>query len=141
MPKILIVEDDDVIRTMIATALRREPVVVDVARDGAEALEKMRLTRFGVILVDLMMPRVSGFELIEAMRSELPQPRPIVFVMTASDDVGFHDLDPDIVAGVLRKPFDIQRLVEIVRDCALLFREHRDALQEPPHRDETRPGA
>ena len=135
MPNVLVVEDDDALRAMVLAALRREPLTVDSARDGVEALERIRNGRYAVVIIDLMMPRMNGFELIEALTAELPRPRPVVFVMTAYDDASFRDLDPDVVAGVLRKPFDVERLAEMVRDCALLFRDLRDGA-EATARDE-----
>ena len=121
LPKVLIVEDDAAIRTMLAAALRREAVSVDAAPDGAVALELMRVNAYAVVIVDLMMPRMNGFDLLEAMRAEVPTPRPVIFVMTACDETAFRGLDPDLVHGVLRKPFDVERLVEMICDCAALF--------------------
>lgn len=117
-PKVLIVEDDPGIRTLLTAALRREPLEIEVAIDGADALRKARLTAYSVILLDLMMPRMTGPEFLVAFREARPQADPIIIVMTAGDDSQIVRLGPKAVHGVIRKPFDIQRLVEMVRDCA-----------------------
>ena len=63
-PRILVVEDDDVIRTLLVTALRSEPFNVDAANDGAAGLELTSRCEYAVIILDLMMPRISGFEFL-----------------------------------------------------------------------------
>jgi CheY-like chemotaxis protein len=119
--QVLIVEDDDVIRNMLFRAFQREGLFVETARDGIDALEMLRRTRFAVVIVDLMMPRMSGFELLAAIRTELLRPLPIIFVMTAYDDTVVRELESDIVAGVIHKPFDLEQLITLVRDCALAW--------------------
>jgi CheY-like chemotaxis protein len=116
--QVLIVEDDDVIRNMLLRAFERHGIQADAARDGVEALEMLRRKPFAVVIVDLMMPRMSGFELLIAMRAELLRPLPIVFVMTAYDDAVVRNLESDIVAGIIHKPFDLEHLIALVRDCA-----------------------
>lgn len=118
LPSVLIVEDDASICKMLLAALSREPLQVDCARDGAEALEKMAATSYAVVLLDLMLPRVSGFSVLEELASR-PLPRPMIFVISAFDDLTLGRLDARVVHGILRKPFDLERLVELVRECAL----------------------
>ena len=85
----------------------------------------LRAVSYAVVIVDLMMPRMNGFQLLDALATDPPQPRPVIFVMTAFDDIALRQLDSELVHGVLRKPFDIERLVEMAVDCALLFRDSR----------------
>jgi CheY-like chemotaxis protein len=117
-PAILIVEDDPTIRGMLVSALRREPLHVESAVDGVEALEKLRAGNFAVIIVDLMMPRMDGFTFVEEAQRLRKQPRPIVFVMSAYDDAMLHRLEADCVHAFIRKPFDIALLVDLVHGCA-----------------------
>jgi CheY-like chemotaxis protein len=124
-PRVLIIEDDDVIRTMLLAAFRKESVHVDGARDGLDGLNCLRAAPYAVVLLDLMMPRMSGFELLDTIAEDGGLPRPVLFVMTAYDDAALHRLDSSIVHGVIRKPFDLERLVEVVRDCAHLYEELR----------------
>jgi DNA-binding response OmpR family regulator len=116
-PKVLVVEDDTAIRTLLAVAFRREPLLVDLAEDGMAALDLLSKNDYAVIIVDMMMPRMDG----EAFLTSLPghlRKRPIVFAMTAYDDSLIRRIPANVVHGWIRKPFDLQRLVSIVRDCA-----------------------
>jgi DNA-binding response OmpR family regulator len=118
-PKILVVEDDDAIRALLIAALRREPFDVHAAVNGAEALTLTRSTEYAVILLDLMMPLVTGVEFLEAFHETNPNSRTVVFVMTAFDDATVRHIAPNLVHGIVRKPFDVPQLVAMVREVAL----------------------
>jgi two-component system response regulator AtoC len=121
LPRILIVEDDVAIRGMLTAALGREALTVDTAGDGVAALEKLAAATYAVIIVDLMMPRMDGYAFLDAFR-ELKLPlRPLIFVMTAYDDVALLKLDATLVHGYLKKPFDVAQVVKLVRDAAALL--------------------
>ena len=83
-PKILIVDDDDAIRTMVERVLKREQFEVDSARDGFEAIEKLTHNDYGTVLLDLMMPRVDGHGVLHYLESQRNAPKPWVIVMTAN---------------------------------------------------------
>jgi len=117
-PRILVADDDQAIRQLIHTIMRRERLHVDAAADGAEAIEKLRENDYAVILVDLMMPRVDGFGVIEHLRQHPPRFKPVVLVISAYADQKFKQVDPDIVSGVIRKPFEVADIGAIVRLCA-----------------------
>lgn len=132
-PKILIVEDDNAIRTLLVAALRREPLDVHTAADGVIALEHLRLHRYAVVLLDLMLPRLNGYELLEGLDDVIPSSTPpVVIVMTAFDATAVKRLGSMRVQAILHKPFDIERLVEIIRDCALLYQQQLESAHVPP---------
>jgi CheY-like chemotaxis protein len=114
--RILIVDDDDAIRALLLTVLRKRGFDVDTARNGVEALERCSRCHYSLLLLDLMMPRMSGWELLEQLAPRIKETRsPLVIVLTAGlDPVG---LDPDVVIGAMRKPFDIPMLMEMVLGC------------------------
>ena len=131
-PKILIVEDDRAIRTLLVAALRHEPLDVHTAPDGLAALEQVRANDYAVILLDLMLPRVNGFEFLESVEGVLqPGSAPVIIVMTAFDGTAVKRLRSMRVQAILHKPFDVERVVEMVRDCALLHQEHVEGLAAP----------
>jgi DNA-binding response OmpR family regulator len=136
-PKVLVVEDDAAIRGLVAAALRREPLLVDVAADGVEALELVRSHDYAVIITDLMLPRLDGAGFVEAFIRLRPNAGSVVFVMTAFDDqTAVRRLGPSVHA-IIRKPFDITRFVEMIRECAHLRHAHGIAgelLMPPPQR-------
>lgn len=126
LPRILIVEDDVAIRGLLAAALGREALTVDTAGDGVAALERLATAAYAVIIVDLMMPRMDGYAFLDAFR-ELRLPlRPLIFVMTAYDDVALLKLDATLVHGYLKKPFDVEHVVKLVRDAAALLQPAED---------------
>ncbi|HEX2060510.1 MAG TPA: response regulator [Thermoanaerobaculia bacterium] len=115
--RVLVADDDFSIRQLVCTIVRREGLEVDCAADGAEAIEKLREHDYAVILLDLMMPRVDGFGVIEHLRQHMPERKPVVLVITAYADQKFKEVDPMIVAGVIRKPFEVADLGNLVRLC------------------------
>jgi DNA-binding response OmpR family regulator len=118
-PKVLVVEDDDAIRALLVAALRREPFEVHAAMNGAEALTFTRASEYAVILLDLMMPTLSGVEFLQAFHETDPKSRTVVFVMTAFDDVMVRHVAPNLVHGIVRKPFDVPQLVSMVREVVM----------------------
>lgn len=123
LPLVLVIEDDDAIRSLLVAALRREPVEVHSASNGAEALDLTRAADYAVILLDLMMPTVSGPEFLAAFHEQRPETKTVVFLMTAFDDVTVRRLNPMLVHGIIRKPFDIPQLVTMVREVVRIRRD------------------
>ena len=118
-PKVLVVEDDDAIRALLVAALRREPFEVHAAVNGSDALTRTRAAEYAVILLDLMMPIVTGVEFLQAFHEADPASRTVVFVMTAFDDVTIRHIAPNLVHGIVHKPFDVPQLVAMVREVVL----------------------
>jgi DNA-binding response OmpR family regulator len=135
-PKVLIVEDDAAIRALLVAALKREPLDVHVAADGLEALECVRANNYAVILLDLMMPRVSGYEFLTAYEQlHANKIKPVVFVMTAFDASMVRKLSTGTVHAIVNKPFNVEQVVEMVRDCANVHQQHtgkQDAAEDAP---------
>ena len=115
--RVLVADDDQSIRQLVCTIVRREGLDVDCVSDGAEAIEKLATHEYAVILLDLMMPRVDGFGVIEYLKSHRPSHKPVILVITAYADQRFKEVDADIVAGVIRKPFEVSDLGNLVRLC------------------------
>lgn len=120
---VLVVDDDRAIRELLLAVIRREGLSVDIAGDGDAAIEHLRKKRYRVIVLDLMMPRLSGWEVIGWLRSN-PEYRPrTVIISTAADRNVLADLDPEIVNAIFVKPFDVGELGSYVRACAELPHE------------------
>lgn len=114
----MVADDDHSIRQLVYTIVRREGVEVDCVSDGQEAIDQLQRHEYAIILLDLMMPRVDGFGVIEWLKNHPQSTKPVVLVITAYADQRFKEVDPDMVAGVLRKPFDVIELGNLVRLCA-----------------------
>ena len=118
-PRILIADDDASIRQLLTTIVKRERLSVDAAVDGEDAIQKLQEHEYSVILLDLMMPHVDGFGVIDYLRAHPQKTKPVVLVITAYADQKFKRVDPEVVAGVIRKPFEIAELGGLVRLCAV----------------------
>jgi CheY-like chemotaxis protein len=117
LQRILVADDDQSIRQLVSTIVKRERFIVDAAADGLEAIECLKQHAYAVILLDLMMPRLDGFGVIDWLRKNPPLIKPIVLVITAYADQRFKEVDSEIVSGVLRKPFEVAELGDLVRAC------------------------
>ena len=113
--RILIVDDDEAIRQLLCTILSRRGFAVDTARNGIEALACLRTCAYAAMLLDLMMPVKSGYDVLTELKNTEAARRPIVFVLTAGASV--RDLDPEVVAGTIRKPFYVEMLLDMVTAC------------------------
>lgn len=111
--RILIVEDDRAIRSLLVTMMRRQGISADTAEDGAEGLACLERHHYRVVLLDAMMPRMSGYEFLEHIKDRAD--RPLIFLLTASHSP--RNYDPELVAGTIRKPFDVELLTKIVSAC------------------------
>ena len=116
---VLIVDDDLMIRGLLGTVLGRYGVLCEFAEDGQEAIARIDGGGYSAILLDLMMPRVDGFGVIDHLRktgNETP-----VLVVTAAGAARTGILDPHVVKAVLLKPFEIFQLVDSVVALCVAF--------------------
>lgn len=123
LQRILVADDDQSIRQLVSTIVKRERFTVDAAADGLEAIACLQQHAYAVILLDLMMPRLDGFGVIEWLRRNPPLIKPIILVITAYADQRFKEVDSEIVSGVLHKPFEVAELGDLVRSCVNGFTE------------------
>lgn len=123
----LVADDDQSIRQLLCTIVKRERFAADCVPDGLHAIDMIGQHEYSLILLDLMMPRVDGFGVIEYLESHPPPHKPIVLVITAYADQKFKQVDPNVVAGVLRKPFEIAELGGLIRACVEGFEDARRA--------------
>jgi CheY-like chemotaxis protein len=117
-PLVLVVDDNEATCTLVSALLQRE-FAVEVAVNGAEAIEKIQQVRYAAVLLDLRMPEVDGFGVLEFLAAERPDVLPKVLVVTAALSVPELDrVRKHPVAGVVAKPFDVDTLLAAVRQCA-----------------------
>ena len=111
--RVLVVDDEPPIRALVAKIVERAGHPVDVARDGAEAIEKIEAHPYSVVVVDLMMPNVDGYGLIDYLKARSGS-RPAIIVISAGDTAALRRLDGSVVHSILRKPFDIDVLGDLI---------------------------
>ena len=122
-PKILVVDDEPAVLQALSRAFALESYAVSVANDGGEALEALAGERFDAVVLDVMMPGVSGLEVCRRLRAS--GDRSPVLMLTARDAID------DRVAGLdagaddyLVKPFALRELMARMR---ALLRRHDSA--------------
>src|ERR1700704_260753 len=113
-PTILVVDDEQSYRDALAVALRREGFLVEVAADGMEALERFEASRPSLVLLDVMLPRMSGVDVCRELRARGTR-IPIVMVTARNAEI-------DAVVGLevgaddyVTKPFRLRELIARVR--------------------------
>jgi CheY-like chemotaxis protein len=106
----LVVDDDPGIRVLVSRILTKHGFIVDTVRDGAEAIEKLLEHDYGLITLDLMMPRIDGFAVVKYLGEHQPEKLKKVIVMTAFGAKAMEKLSPS-VEHFIEKPFDIDRLL------------------------------
>jgi len=111
--RILLVDDDPAIRRMLTRLLAGEGYNVSPATNGAEALEFARRADFDLVLLDLNMPRLNGWETYERLNSQKAPPP--VIVITARPNQHFTAQAAGIGA-LMEKPLDLQKLLTTIRD-------------------------
>jgi DNA-binding response OmpR family regulator len=113
----LVVEDDPAIRRLVEKILTRKNVLIDTASDGRAAMEKLRSIPYSIVILDLMVPEVNGFEVIEFLKTEkIAVP---VAVVSAVSQQALTQLDLDVVKLVISKPFDVDEFTKaILSVCA-----------------------
>ena len=115
---VLVVDDDDAIRTLISRVLLRADYDVAQAGNGSEALVKLRARRFQTVVLDLMMPVMSGFEVVEYLRTNEDAGAPCIVVVSAAGERDLQSITSPLVRSVLRKPFDLPELLAAVAKCS-----------------------
>lgn len=112
-PAILVVDDEPAIRELLRIAVERRGVRVATACGGADAINQLGDSRFCAIILDLVMPRGSGHDVLRFL-GERGQPTPPVIVLSASGDRTTSSLDPALVTAILQKPFDLEFIVDVI---------------------------
>lgn len=114
--RVLVVDDEPDIVEFLSTVLRDEGYPTSAARDGIDALESIRETRPALVILDLMMPRMTGFEVLDALRQRPISPRPSVIVLSAKSS--HEDILTALEKGAddfIPKPFDLEDLLLRIR--------------------------
>lgn len=116
-PRVLIADDDDAIRTLVVRVLHRAGFDPVEAADGQYAIEQLDAGAFDALVLDLMMPRVDGFGVVEHLIQTRPLMLEKTLVMTAfpraAVRVRLHHL-----CRIVSKPFEMEELLQLVRACA-----------------------
>lgn len=112
---ILIVDDDDLLSEMLKMTLELEGYAVATAPNGAVGMELVKAHQFGLIILDLVMPKMDGVKFLRVMNDTIDE-RPPVLVISASAGNQLGDQHKALgVVGIARKPLDPAGIVSRVR--------------------------
>jgi CheY-like chemotaxis protein len=114
--RVLVVDDDLGIRRLARIVLTREGCTVDEAKNGYEAILAINEQRYDVMVLDLMMPVLSGVEVIRHLEDSGTR-RCFVVMMSAASEREIAKITSEVVHSVVRKPFDVADLVRAVNQC------------------------
>jgi two-component system OmpR family response regulator/two-component system response regulator QseB len=116
--KILVVEDEPLIGWSVSKALRKAGLWVDHVDTGEKAVQKLRSTTYDLVLTDLKLPQINGFEVASVAKSvsgSIP-----VIVISAMDERIIHlELEKGVVDFYIEKPFDLDEMTSVVLRFAL----------------------
>lgn len=118
VPEVLVVEDDATTQMLLIAVIRRLGYRATVAGDGAAAMALLAARLFDAIVLDLILPKVSGFDLLRHLESTSPAMMKRIIVLTAAPDVTTRDCAQlKQIAAFLRKPVDIDVLATTIYAC------------------------
>lgn len=128
--KILIVDDEKEITNGLCLFLKKEGYEVSAAFDGKQALQKIKDDDPDIVILDLMMPKLNGFEVLERMRKECTDKWRPVIIMSAKDEMDSwrkcHDLEADLY---LTKPCSIDDILHGITTMLSLIPIHKPQSQ------------
>lgn len=117
---VLIVEDDPALGRLLRTLMVRERLGVEVVTRGDAALRAIESGRYRVIVLDLALPGMSGFEIVRHLARERPELLRRIIVVTAVAQTQLEHFEhKSAICSLIRKPFDLSEFMQTVRECIL----------------------
>lgn len=116
--RILVVDDDLAIRVLLEAVLTRMGFTTDLAEDGEKGLGAIEQKGiYDLILLDLMMPNINGYEFLSRIEQMEPADRPHIIVFTAAGQRGVEKIPPNAVCNSILKPFDLHSFIDLIGSC------------------------
>jgi DNA-binding response OmpR family regulator len=116
--RILVADDDRALQILLNVILSRAGFEVDFASNGRIALAKAMGDSYDAIMLDLILPDVSGNEILQQLEQSRPDSLKKVIILTGASLGVVDQIDGHKVHAVLRKPFDIQDVIRLTAECA-----------------------
>jgi two-component system, OmpR family, response regulator len=135
-PRVLIIEDQDVLRVMLFTILRQQPLAVDTAVSSDTAMAKVQTCDYALILIDMNLENGEAASFLSRFREA--RPGATTFVIAVRDPNKDEMFDSSIVSAVLNKPLEIDTLAQVVRECAIVVPPPEDPQPCPPAESDVR---
>jgi DNA-binding NtrC family response regulator len=134
--RVLIIEDNDVLRVMLFTILRHQPLAVDTTTTAAEAMEKVMTCDYALILIDMNLAHDDALTFLTRFAEERPDAS--TFIIAVRDPNRELPVEHKIISAIVNKPLEIDTLAEVVRECAGVVPPSDNPLPCPPAESELR---
>ncbi len=131
--KILVIDDNELIRTLLQELLTRNGYETFIAIDGSSAIELVEKVKPHLALVDLMLPDTSGIEVIKQIRSISPTTESIIITGHSSYESAKEVLSSYVACGLLEKPIDVNLLLDTIEK---VMKRHESHIQIEENLDE-----
>jgi DNA-binding NtrC family response regulator len=114
-PEILVIDDEEGIRKLLATILTEKGYNVDTAANGEEAIRKANEKVYNIALIDIMLPDISGVELLTQIKEVKPRTRKIIMTGNPSFQNAVEALNKGADAYVM-KPLDVEKMLNTIAE-------------------------
>jgi len=129
LARILVVDDDESIRKVLATILEEEGYAVDTAENGKEAIKKSNEKLYNLALIDIRLPDIEGIELLTRMKPTTPKMRKIIITGYPSLQNAVEALNKGADAYIM-KPFDMEKILLTIKEQLKKQNEEKKYSQE-----------
>ena len=110
----LVADDDPATRYLLGSVLQRHQIAYDEAANGADAVKFLKTNDYALVFLDLLMPRVDGWGVIDFLRNHRRDRMPRTFVVTGVVNQKLSTADQDVVTALLYKPLDVAQVEKLV---------------------------
>ena len=115
-PRMLVADDDPAIRRLLELVAKRVPIECDCATNGPETIAALKQRDYSLLFLDIMMPRIDGWGVLDFLRTRSRESLPTLFIITAFLDQVVSNADSEIVTGILYKPIDADEITALARE-------------------------
>lgn len=116
MKRILVADDEEILRMLICDSLEDLGFLIDEAEDGLEALNKVSAQQYDLLIVDYMMPQLTGLEVIEQMPPEVREATPILMLTAKAQEADRQSALDKGANYFMSKPFSPVELITFVEE-------------------------
>jgi serine/threonine-protein kinase len=110
----LVADDDPATRYLLGSVLQRHHIAYDEAANGADAVKFLKSNDYAFVFLDLLMPRVDGWGVLDYLRNHRRNQLPRTFIVTGVLNQKLSTADQDVVSGLLYKPLDVTQVEKLV---------------------------
>ena len=117
-PKILIIDDDETLCNVIGEELDQENYSVTCSLSGRDGLEKLKLDKFDLVILDYQMPEMDGYEVLLEIRNINPS-LPVIIITANTDIETINKFSQIGINALVNKPFEFEDLLTSIQKCIL----------------------